>query len=334
MSGKVDFVLLWVDDSDEVWRESKESYWNEMNPEMNPEMNSDSRYRDWNLLKFWFRSVEKYAPWVNKIFFITEGHVPNWLNLEHEKLTFVKHADYIDKKYLPTFNSNVIELSLVNLKNLSEKFVLFNDDMFLNYHVKEKDFFKNDLPCDVGIFNPIPPLKNSISPIIMNNMEIINEHFTKKDVLKKSFKKFYNLRYGKHNIRNLCVLPWADILGFYDPHIPVSYNLETFRKVWDCEYDALNRVLENKFRTKNDLSHWLMRYWQICEGSFAVRKANFGETYKISDNPKDIILDIERRKHKVICLNDHEKLYDYENAQKKLYETFLKKFPDKSSYEF
>ena len=31
--------------------------------------NNEVRYRDWQNLKYWFRAVEKYAPWVRKIHF-------------------------------------------------------------------------------------------------------------------------------------------------------------------------------------------------------------------------------------------------------------------------
>lgn len=34
------------------------------------------RYRDWENLKYWFRGVETFAPWVNKVYFITYGHIP------------------------------------------------------------------------------------------------------------------------------------------------------------------------------------------------------------------------------------------------------------------
>ena len=114
----------------------------------NNNSNSKNRYRDWKLLKYWFRGVEKYAPWVNKIYFITYGHLPKWLNTENEKLVILKHSDYIPDKYLPTYNSNVIEMNYFRIKELNEKFVNFNDDMFIINDIREEDFFANGLPCD------------------------------------------------------------------------------------------------------------------------------------------------------------------------------------------
>ena len=103
---QIDFVVTWVNNKDVDWRKRKSEFEKEYN--IFQDLNSEERYREWGLMKYWFRAVEKYAPWVNKIYFITEGHVPNWLDVNHPKLVHVKHEDYIEKQFLPTFNSNVI----------------------------------------------------------------------------------------------------------------------------------------------------------------------------------------------------------------------------------
>ena len=116
----IDFVLLWVDDSDPEWKKLKDSYSGRTDYMVD---NRDARYRDWDTLKYWFRGVEKFAPWVNKIYFVTCGHVPEWLNLKADKLVHIKHADYIPEEYLPTFSSHTIELNLNRIGELSEHFV-------------------------------------------------------------------------------------------------------------------------------------------------------------------------------------------------------------------
>ncbi|MFQ7768319.1 MAG: hypothetical protein ACLRIL_08645 [Fusicatenibacter saccharivorans] len=93
--------------------------------------NSTSRYRDWDILKYWFRGVEKFAPWVNQIHFVTYGHVPDWLNEKHSKLHIVKHEDFIPQEFRPTFSSHPIEWNFHRIEWLTENFVYFNDDMFL-----------------------------------------------------------------------------------------------------------------------------------------------------------------------------------------------------------
>ena len=124
--GEIDFVITWVDGSDKAWLDEKKCY----SPKADND-DSEERYRDWELLKYWFRGVEKFAPWVRKIHFITWGHVPQWLNTEHPKLHIVRHEDYIPKEYLPVFNCNVLEIYMHKIEGLSEQFVYFNDDVFL-----------------------------------------------------------------------------------------------------------------------------------------------------------------------------------------------------------
>ena len=111
---KIDFVISWVDGNDKEWQKEREKYIVENNND-----NSDVRYRNWDNLKYWFRGVEKFAPFVNKIYFITYGHLPEWLNVNNPKLVIVNHKDYIPEKYLPTFNSHTIELILHRIKVLS-----------------------------------------------------------------------------------------------------------------------------------------------------------------------------------------------------------------------
>ena len=136
---KIDFVVLWVDGNDPAWLAERARY----DLTSKDGSNSVVGYRDWGMMRYWFRGVEKFAPWVNHIYFVTCGHYPQWLNLHHPKLTLVKHSDFIPNEYLPTFNSNTILLNIHRIKGLCERFVIFNDDMFLTAPVRDTDFFKN-----------------------------------------------------------------------------------------------------------------------------------------------------------------------------------------------
>lgn len=143
---KIDFVLPWVDGSDSAWIKQRNEYLGIKN-----DQTQDSRFRDWENLQYWFRGVEKFAPWVNHIYFVTWGHIPSWLNTDHPKLTVVKHEDYIPKQYLPTFSSHPIELNMHRIRGLSEQFVYFNDDTFIINKMEPEDFFRNGLPRDYCI---------------------------------------------------------------------------------------------------------------------------------------------------------------------------------------
>ena len=123
----IDFVITWVDNNDPMWI-SEKAKWSETTSSVDRGhgYNLDCRYRsDDELLRYWFRSVE-----------------PFWLNESNAKLHIVSHVDYIPSQYLPTFSSITIELNLHRIKDLSEHFVLFNDDIFLLQPLKPNFFFK------------------------------------------------------------------------------------------------------------------------------------------------------------------------------------------------
>ena len=223
---KIDFVILWVDGSDPEWQRQREYF-------SAPEDNNgtdENRFREWGLLRYWFRGVERYAPWVNRVFLVTNGQVPNWINREHPKLRLVRHEEYIPKRYLPTFNSNVIELWLHQIPDLGEHFVLFNDDMYLTAPVKPEDFFRKGLPCDSAVMDLVttPGPEDCLPHMQINNFALINRHFNKKKVLRKNMGKFFAPVYGSGLIRNFLLLPFQYFSCFRDSHLPSSYLKETF----------------------------------------------------------------------------------------------------------
>ena len=93
---EIDFVILWVDGNDPAWREEFVRTRQAENDDA-----SEIRYRDWRNLHYWFRSAERFAPWVRKVHFITWGHLPAWLRRDHPKLHIVNHRDFIPAEYSP-----------------------------------------------------------------------------------------------------------------------------------------------------------------------------------------------------------------------------------------
>lgn len=324
---KIDFVVTWVDSNDLEWRKEKSKYSGKPS-----ELNEENRYRDFGFFKYWFRAVEKYAPWVNKVYLVTNGQKPTWINEKNNKLVLVSHEDYIPKEYLPTFNSNVIELNLHRIKGLSEHFVLFNDDVFLNNYTKPEDFFKKGLPRDYGVYTPLIP-RDDFSMIVINNVRIINKHFNKKIDLKNNWKKFIYLRYGTMQLRSVLSFLWNEIPGYYNMHLTSSLLKSTFKDVWDAEFDELSRVSDHKFRQINDLSHWLIKYWQIEQGNFMPQSKKFGKVYFMEES-KEIVRAMSDNIFKILCINDTNDLNMDINMHADLIKKSLaKKFPTKSSFE-
>ena len=214
MNNNVDIVITWVDGSDPNWLAEKKMYTKKSN---------NVRYRDWDNLVYIFRGIEQFMPWVHKIYFVTWGHLPKWLNIDNEKLVIVNHQDYIPEKYLPTFNSNVLDLNMFRIPGLSEQYINFNDDTFVIKPTKLEDFFYNGKPKDMACISPQPINRDMIMNIELNNMEIINDYFSINDI-KRNKKKWLNFKmYGSYAIRTLIFMRFKTILGFFVPHIPISH---------------------------------------------------------------------------------------------------------------
>ena len=337
----IDFVVTWVDGNDPEWRKAKNKA-----KGLTECDDRDSRYREWNVLKYWFRGVEKYASWVHKIYFVTCGHYPSWLNLDHPKLQFVTHQDFIPEKYLPTFSCRAIEFNLHRIAGLSERFVYFNDDMFLTNYVDATDFFKDGLPCDTAILDAQGPIaigRNGerletaqIYSSLFYNTAIINRNFTKKKSIRDNWLRWFSPTYGFSSLRTLLLYPWKIFTGFKNSHLPYSYLKTTYEKVWSAEGEVLDRACMHKFRDPIDVSSRLLSYWQIAEGLFAPRSPQIGiHAYLCNDNnANDAVFDvIKNRRYKMICVNDEYSGSNFENVKKRLIGSFENILPNKSMFE-
>ncbi len=325
---KIDFVIIWVDGNDKQWQNEKDKY--------SPKRNTDNRsirYRDWDNLKYWFRGIEKFAPWVNKIHFVTYGHLPDWLNKNNPKLNIVKHTDYIPKEYLPTFSSHPIELNLHRIKGLSEQFVYFNDDMFIIDYVKKSDFFVNNLPCDMAAINATVARDKLYNSVLYNNMLILNSRFKKNEIIRKNLSKWINLKYGKTLVRTLFGMPWSEFIGFYNKHMCNSFLKSTFEEVWEKEFEVLNETCMHKFRSKEDVNQFLFEYWQLMNGKFYPKKMNCCYFQALEQKQK-LIKSIKKQKYKFICINDSEyNNEDFELLKEELKNSFETILPQKCSFE-
>lgn len=332
---KVDFVIIWVDGNDKKWQSEKAKY----TPIVNSD-NQENRYREWDNLRYWFRGVEKFAPWVNKVHFVTCGHLPQWLNTEHPKLNIVAHADYMDAEYLPTFSSHPIELSLHRIQGLSEKFVYFNDDTFIIRPMKEKDFFQNGLPRAACGFELLNIKYDSVYyDVMVNNMRMINRNFDAAQFIKGNLWKIFNLHYDFKHIKSLLLLPWSMgfIPGFINPHLPNAYLKSTFEKVWEKEYEVLNETSKHKFRSNQDVNQYIFQYWQFMTGKFSpINMKKQGRFYYIGAQFQECCEAVRKQKHKMICINDDLTQIDsdkFESYKVRLNSEFEQILGEKCSYE-
>ncbi len=324
---EIDFVIPWVDGSDPQWVSVRNQYSN------NPI--SEAQYRDWDILKYWFRAVEKYAPWVRRIHFVTFNQVPQWLNKDHEKLHLVDHKDYIPEEYLPTFSSHAIELNFHRIEGLAEHFVYFNDDMFLGAPVKETDFFVDGKPCESPIMSAMTPsvVGDPFVHYLCNNLSVINAHFPKRATLKGYFKKWFAPCYGKLLLKNFYYGILGKFTGFQNFHLPSSMLKSNFEEVWNLEPELLQNTCSHKFRSREDVNQYVMSQYNICKGNFTPRKPNIGKFFTIGANSEEMYRSLRTGRYKLLCLNDNVEAIDFEGEKQKLVEIFEEIFPQKSSFE-
>lgn len=332
VSHPIDFVIPWVDGSDPEWLKEYSRYSSE------PGDSSAKRFRDWDLLRYWFRGVEQFAPWVNRVFFVTWGHVPAWLNTSHPKLEVVRHEDYIPQRFLPTFSSHTIELNLHRIKGLSEHFVYFNDDMYLLRPVEESYFFKKGLPCGTAVMQPCAASKTTWFFEPFANVAVLNEHFDTRKSILRHLPKWVNPKYGTMALRTTLMLPYRRFYGFYQFHMPSALLKSAFVDVWREEGDILEGTCRHRFRVNTDVNQWLVLWWQFGQGKFVPQSSKGCNMFSLEDGVEERLEDIRRfmqqKSSKMICINDCDMTDEqFAMARAELQGLFEAVLPERSAFE-
>ena len=332
----IDFVITWVDGSDETWQQEKRETLLQQGLSEKVDDRKE-RYRDWDNLQYWFRGVEKYAPWVRKIHFVTWGHLPKWLNTEHPKIHIVNHKDFIPEEYRPTFNSHTIEWNFHRIPDLAEQFVYFNDDMFLTNQVCQEDFFRNGKPVDMLALQPdVANTDNPVMPYIyLNNVMVLAKYFDKRRNMKEQPGAYFHPGYPPmYFFYNMLELAFPRFTGFYTVHGPSPLLKDTYCKLWSMEPELLHRVCSHPFRHKEDISQYVLREYQKLSGEFVpanVRK--MCGYYDVEAYNKKLVKAICRQEKKIVCINDSNHDIDFEKAKNEINTALEQIFPERSSFE-
>lgn len=137
----VDAVYTWVDDRDSRWLESLRKTLADSGFARESIDYGRNRFRNHDELRFSLRSLDRYAPWIRKIYIVTNGQRPGWLKTDNSRIQIVTHREIFPfADDLPTFNSNAIEMNLHRIPGLSDKFLYLNDDVFLGGVCRHSDF--------------------------------------------------------------------------------------------------------------------------------------------------------------------------------------------------
>ena len=314
MNNPIDIVVTYVDQNDKFWqKEFKEWKQKELNNGSNKETNNqafgEDRYRDWETLKYWFRGVEANCKWVNKVVFIVAypSQIPKWLNVNNQKIKIVYHKDFIPKELLPTFNTNTIELFIPNIKELSNNYILCNDDFYFISPLSEGVFFQRNIPVNSC-------LKRKPVYYDTNNEDIHYLKMLNNDIeIIKDYSGEVDYRYSL-------------------VHLPVAKNKDIELDILNNHYDKIIKALStSKFRSDNDYTRG------IYEDSAKFMKKVIIDN-DMYNNSKYVALkskiDYNKLKHlDMVCLNDTTQVDNFELAKERQLMFFQSKFPDISEYE-
>ncbi len=136
----VDAVFTWVDGTDPAWVDAFSRTARDLDgDDHGPLAANASRYRDRGELRAALDGLALYAPWIRRVFLVTAGQVPRWL--EPDGVVLVDHREILPIDDLPTFNSHAIEAALHRIEGLAEHWIYFNDDVLLGRSVDPADFF-------------------------------------------------------------------------------------------------------------------------------------------------------------------------------------------------
>ena len=325
---KIDMVYLWVDGSDEKWKTKKNAELKKIGKQPPVEAIGDVRFSDNDELLFSLRSVEKFAPWVNHVFIVTDNQTPKWLDVNNPKITIVDHTEIMPKDALPCFNSIVIEFFIPNIADLSEYFIYGNDDMlFMAKTAPDYFFTKRGVPIIRAV-----SVKNRGKNILFP----VGQTFT---ALWESGTNY------DRSILNSKKLVY-DIVGDYDYHWLPSHNIDAYKKS-DMLYvlninivaQKFNGVIKNRFRCENDFHRILFHLFGAVKYGYKIVKNDFLTkllqhlTFRFRDIPlyaEDIKKDVSRRiRRKLACVQD---LAD-EKIRKSNQDYLKKMFPNKSEFE-
>lgn len=332
----IDLVITFVDNTDKNWIK-------EVNEYLKYECDGtiDYRFKCHSFIKYGFRMIEKNVSFIRKVFLIVsnDSQVPKWLNRNNEKLVILKHEDFIDKKYLPTFSPQTIELNFHNIKDLSETFIYANDDMFFLNKCNVDDFFINSLPSDLLHISPITRSTSKyFKHIMLNNIAFINRNYSINDIALKRREILINDVYDEKIVNdNKNSLYYDKFIGFSYAHMPQAYLKSTYKKIWEMEPKLLDSICKRKFRNSLlDINNYVCRYVALLDGNFVSRKKYLDNEYTEIGVSFSEIEKIILSNKKCICINeDDDGISDscidiYEN---KIRDVFEKIFRNKSSFE-
>jgi hypothetical protein len=241
----IDAVITWVDGEDPIHRDKMSAYLKGKNRAYIPGA-AETRFGNANELKYSLISIFRFAPFIRKVFIITDNQDPNIHSAIHlyfperlDDVSIVDHREIFEgyEQYLPTFNSRSIEAMVWRINGLADQFIFLSDDMFLIRPVQREDLFVNERPIMRGKWLIRPVLRN-----IWNSLRLSAQHHI---LHNEEFQPKPSFHLGQWNA--------AQILGFktkyfFSSHTPHTVNKKSVAHYFSKHPNILVSQIKHRFR--------------------------------------------------------------------------------------
>jgi len=278
----VDVVYTWVDGSDPAWNAAREQRLAGVTGTARTrESSGQARFIAHDELRYSFRSLHLFAPWVRRIHLVTAGQVPDWLDTDHPMVNLVDHAQILPAEGLPTFNSHAIETSLHRIDGLAEHFVYFNDDFLLGRPLRPETLFTASGLC-ATYFSPMTigltdaPDAAPFLKAAWNNRALLQEAF------------------GAVTTRNLA-------------HAPYAHRVSVLEELTERFPEPLAATARSPFRSDTDvatLSSLAQHYALLTGKAYAAEPSLAFVNLSNADVERQLTRVLDRDQD-FICLADH-----------------------------
>ncbi len=132
----IDAVYTWVSSADPRWRALAADH-------LDLDAIDGDRYGESDELRYSLRSLETFAPWIERIHILSNCDPPAWLR-PSDRVRWVDHAEVMDADQRPQFNSGAIDTYLHRIPDLTDHFLYLNDDFLMWDSVTPASFFTWD----------------------------------------------------------------------------------------------------------------------------------------------------------------------------------------------
>jgi hypothetical protein len=152
MKEPIDVVITWVDGQDSQLAARRRQYAHADELKFD-DVGGVTRYASIGEIFWCVASINRFAPWVHRIYIVTDGqdpHLTPFLEANFPEgyipVEIVDHKQIFQgyEQFLPTFNSRSISTMFWRVPGLSRHFIEINDDVMLCAPVAPDDFFLSE----------------------------------------------------------------------------------------------------------------------------------------------------------------------------------------------